>query len=359
MKKIFFTGFPGFIGTRLVRELLKRDSGLEVIALIQKKFLQAAEAARSRFFEDFPEGSARLQFVLGDITEENLGLSESKSFVGDINAIFHLAAAYDLEVSRQVGMRVNVEGTKNIVEFARKCTNLKRLDYVSTAYVSGNLTGDFSENDFDRGQKFKNFYEETKFLAEKTIRDAKEIPSVIYRPGIIVGDSKTGEISKYDGPYYVLQTMLALPSFFPFPRIGDGNAEVNLVPIDFVIAALASLSVENGTLNNTYHLTDPLPLNVRELQTRFARSLGKRFIYFPMPPTVAREAMKIDLLRKVYRMPAQLVDYFVQQIHYESTQTTAALKKLGVVCPSISGYLNNLVSFFQAHRRDELQGILI
>lgn len=359
MKKIFFTGFPGFIGTRLVRELIKRDRDLEVTALIQQKFLHSAEAARSRISEEIPESSKRIEFVFGDITQENLGISDVNSISTQVTGVFHLAAAYDLAVSRTIGMKVNVEGTKNVVEFAKRCKNLKRLDYVSTAYVSGNFVGNFSEDDFDRGQKFKNYYEETKFLAEKVIRDAKDIPSVIYRPGIVVGDSKTGEISKYDGPYYVLQTMRALPNLFPFPKIGSGKAEVNLVPIDFVVNALAALSAENGALNNTYHLTDPAPLKVSELQSMFAKTLGKRFINYPFPPPLARRAMTFSVVRKIYRMPAQLVDYFVHNVHYESTSTTAALGKLGVVCPSFSDYFKNLLSFFQSHSEEELPGILI
>lgn len=359
MKKLLFTGFPGFIGTRLVRELLRRDQELEVIALIQQKFLHPSEAARLKLSGEIPGGSKRLQLVVGDITLENLGMSNVDSISNQVTGIFHLAAAYDLAVSRTLGMRVNVEGTKNVVEFARRCKNLRRLDYVSTAYVSGNIVGTFSEGDFDRGQKFKNFYEETKFLAEKVIRDAREIPSVIYRPGIVVGDSRTGETAKYDGPYYVLQTMRSLPKFFPFPKIGGGKVEVNLVPIDFVVDALAALFAENGALNNTYHLTDPKPLKVSELQSLFAESLGKRFLVYPLPPALAKGAMSISFVRKIYKMPSQLVDYFVQDVHYESADTTGALRKLGVVCPNFTEYFRNLLGFFQSHSQEELQGILI
>lgn len=359
MKKIFLTGFPGFIGTRLVRELVERDQELEVIALIQQKFLHSAEAARSILFEEIQGSSKRIQFVSGDITQENLGMRDMDSISSQVTGIFHLAAAYDLAVSRAVGMKVNVEGTKNVVEFAKRCENLKRLDYVSTAYISGDFTGNFSEDDFDRGQKFKNHYEETKFLAERVVRDAKEIPSVIYRPGIVVGDSRTGETSKYDGPYYVLRAMQTLPNLFPFPKIGAGNVEVNLVPIDFVVDALAALSVENGALNNTYHLTDPSPLKVSELQNMFAKTLGKRFIIYPLPPALAKRAMKFSFVRRIYKMPAELIDYFVQNVHYESTNTTVALRKLGVVCPSFPDYFKNLLGFFRSHPQEELQGILV
>jgi len=359
MKKIFLTGFPGFIGTRLIRELLKKDDSIEVVALVQQKFLHTAEASRSRLSEEIPNAAQRVQFVFGDITQDNLGIADIAAVSQETTAVFHLAAAYDLAVPREIGMRINVEGTKNVVAFARRCRKLERLDYVSTAYVSGTCTGAFSENSFDCGQKFKNFYEETKFLAEKIVRDAADVPSVIYRPGIVVGDSKTGETSKYDGPYYVLQTMMSLPRNFPFPRIGKGDAEVNLVPIDFVVNAMAKLSTDKASIGKTFHLTDPSPMRVGELQDLFAKTIGKKFIPLPLPPSVARMAMSVGLVRKVYRMPLELVDYFIHNVHYDSSFTTEALRKYGMSCPKFPDYLNTLVGFFLSHKHEELQGILI
>lgn len=359
MKKIFLTGFPGFIGTRLVQELFKRDESTEIVALIQQKFLHSAEASRAKLSEEIPGVPKRLQFVFGDITEQNLGIANSEQIFPEITGIFHLAAAYDLAIPREIGMKVNVEGTSNVVEFAKSCKNLERLDYVSTAYVSGYVKGNFSENDFDGGQKFKNFYEETKFLAEKIVRDAKEVPSVIYRPGIVVGDSKTGETAKYDGPYYVLQTMRSLPNNFPFPKIGNGDAEVNLVPIDFVVNAMTTLFFDKESIGKTFHLTDPSPLTVVELQNLFAKAIGKKFISYPLPPALAKATMKIGLVRSIYKMPAQLVDYFVHNVHYDSSKTKEALQKHGLSCPKFVDYLPNLVKFFQSHKQEELQGILI
>lgn len=359
MKKIFLTGFPGFIGTRLVRELFKGDENLEIVALVQQKFLHPAEASRAKLSEEMPGVSNRLRFVFGDITEPNLGIANSGQISGEITGIFHLAAAYDLAIPREIGMKVNVEGTRNVVEFAKSCKNLERLDYVSTAYVSGYFKGVFSENDFDRGQRFKNFYEETKFLAEKIVRDAKEIPSVVYRPGIVVGDSTTGETAKYDGPYYVLQTMQSLPNNFPFPKIGRGDAEVNLVPIDFVVNAMAALSVDKESIGGTFHLTDPSPLKVAELQNLFSKAIGKRFVGYPLAPTIAKASLEIGFIRNIYKMPAQLVDYFVHEVHYDSSKTTEALQKHRLSCPKFVEYLPNMVKFFQTHRQEELQGILI
>ncbi len=359
MSKILLTGFPGFIATRLLRELFRLDDSLRVTALIQQKFGHVAESARARLGQEIPGISERLQFVLGDITAENLGIQDPASAAEGVTGIFHLAAAYDLAVPRDVGMSVNVEGTRNVVSFARSCRNLKRLDYVSTAYVSGYYRGVFSESDFNLGQGFKNFYEETKFLAEKIVRNSRDIPSVIYRPGIVVGDSATGDTAKYDGPYYALQAMQSLPNHFPFPKIGSGKAEVNLVPIDYVVSALARLSTDGSSIGRTFHLTDPSPLRVAELQKMLAAALDKSFISYPLPAAIAKNALKLGLVRSIYRMPVQMVDYFVHDVHYDSTKTTRFLQKHKISCPAFKDYYLNLVKFFRSHKQDELQGILI
>ncbi|MGC8595259.1 MAG: SDR family oxidoreductase [Candidatus Kryptoniota bacterium] len=358
-RKLFITGFPGFIGSRLVRELLSRYPDIEVVALIQRKFAHSAEASKVRIVSGYPDFERRFSFVFGDITQNMLGVSEWKSVCEGITQIFHLAAAYDLGIQREVGMRVNVEGTKNVIDFARHCKNLTRFDYVSTAYVSGFSTGVFSELDFDRGQKFKNYYEETKFIAEKVVRDAHDIPYVIYRPGIVVGDSVTGETSKYDGPYYVLKMMKSLPVHFPFPRIGDGNAEVNLVPVDYVVNSMVSIAGDPGAIKNTFHLVDPMPLTVRQLQDLFSMKLKRKFIFYSFPVSLAKISLRMPVLKNIYRMPVELVDYFVHKVHYENRFTREFLSRYRIECPQFSTYFGSLLKFFLEHDAEDLQGIMI
>ncbi len=359
MSKLFVTGFPGFLGGRLVRELLLRNTRLEIVALIQQKFLHAAETFRGRLHDEAPSMASRLQFVFGDITAENLGIDDDAMSYEGITGVYHLAAAYDLAIPRSRGMLINVEGTENVINFARRCRNLTRFDYVSTAYVSGTFTGSFSEHDFDKRQDFKNYYEETKYLAEKVVREAGDLPAVIYRPGIVVGDSLSGETAKYDGPYYALRAMDALPDRFPFPLIGKGTVKVNLVPVDYVIAALAAIWVDDAAVGRTFHLTDPDPLTVSELQEMFAGSLGKHFIKYPLPEGLARLAKKMGIVRSIYRMPPQLIDYFAHNVHYDSRETTDFLAKYKIKCPNFAEYWPNLFKFYQTHKEDQLQGILI
>ena len=148
---------------------------------------------------------------------------------------------YDLAVTREIGMKVNVEGTRHVVRFLAECKRLERLHYVSTCYVSGTATGVFRESDLDLGQSFKNHYEETKFLAEVEVAKSG-LPITVYRPSIVVGDSRTGETGKFDGPYFTLTAMEKLPSPGVFIKIGSGRNPANVVPVDFVTEALLAIT---------------------------------------------------------------------------------------------------------------------
>jgi thioester reductase-like protein len=182
------TGFPGFIGRRLVRAL---DG--PVVALVEERM---AEQARSLAGEG-------VEVVVGDITQRRLGLSDAdwERLVGEVTHVFHLAAIYDLSVPIELAQRVNVDGTGNVLELCQAAKRFERLAYVSTAYVAGLRTGVIYEHELVMGQAFKNHYESTKFQAEVWVRALMDrVPTTILRPAIVVGDSQTGETEKFDGP---------------------------------------------------------------------------------------------------------------------------------------------------------------
>ncbi len=183
---VLFTGFPGFIGARLIPPLLELRRGVRVTCLVQEKFLSPAREAVEAMAAAHPRTRGRIDLALGDITAPGLGLGEAaakklrKSLVG----CYHLAAVYDLAVARDVGLRINVEGTRNVLDFVGEAPHLKRLDYVSTAYVSGTAVGAYRETDLDVGQSFKNFYEETKFLAEVAVTAGVLVGADVWRVGV-------------------------------------------------------------------------------------------------------------------------------------------------------------------------------
>ena len=355
---LFFTGFPGFLGSELIRELLPKLPQQKAVCLVQKKFLDLA----TEQFKQLPiEIQPRIELVVGDLTLPSLGLSND--FLNEtaprILQIFHLAAVYDLNVKEDLAMRVNVEGTKNTLAFARLCPNLKRFQYVSTCYVSGRTQGVFLETDLIRNQRFNNFYESTKYLAEVEVQNAMKsgLPCTIYRPGIVVGNSQTGETQKFDGPYFVLQWLLRQPKHFAIlPTVftsdcKSGSNYLDLVPSDFVIKAIAYLSQQENTNGQVFQLADSNPLRVSELIDEFERVLHKKIITIPLHLSLARAALKnIPGLEKWMGIPYSALNYFAHPARYDVKNTLKYLQGSGIKIPHFKAYLPHLVSYMITHR---------
>ena len=349
--RVLFTGFPGFIGARLLPRLLDLSPEEEFVCLVQDRFLDLARRELAAIEARHPAARGRMSIAVGDITRPGLALSgdDGARLRRELTGAHHLAAVYDLAVSRELGMKVNVEGTRNVLGFLAEAPRFERLHYVSTAYVSGTATGVFRESDLDVGQGFKNHYEETKFLAEvEVVRSG--VPSAIYRPSVVVGDSRTGETGKFDGPYFTLAAMEKIPSPGVFLRVGSGKNPANLVPVDFVVEALARLSTQPETGMRTYHLTDPAPLSVIEVEKLFARALGKTFLYMPVPKRAAKAVFGLRPVQRHFGMPVESLDYFDHPLRFDTTEASRALAALGLECPRLPDYADRLVSFYRERR---------
>ncbi len=340
MPAIFFTGFPGFLGSELLPRLLRRSPDLRARCLVQPKF---AELARRRSAEI---GVAeRVDLVEGDITQP---LSVS---TGDVVEIWHFAAIYDLAVRRDPAMRVNVDGTRNVLDFAGRCRSLQRFQYISTCYVSGRHPGLFRESDLEKGQTFNNYYEETKYLAEVEVqkRMREGLPATVYRPSIVVGDSRTGATRKFDGPYFAIRWILRQPRIAVMPVLFHGRRHhLNIVPSDFIIDSLDRLSAMPQSAGKVYQLADPEPMTIDEAMSAIADASGRTVIRIPLPRAVAKGAVRyIPGVYQLMRIPAELIDYMVQPTEYD---TTNAQKDLGSMrIPRLREYLPRLVEFVRAH----------
>jgi thioester reductase-like protein len=331
LAQIFFTGYPGFLGTALLPRVLRRIPGGTAVCLVQSKFASLARE-RSREFGD------RVRIVEGDIA------APISVPAGDIIEIYHLAAVYDLSVRRDLGMRVNVDGTRNVLDFAEKCSSLRRLHYISTCYVSGRHDGVFGEDDLDVGQQFNNFYEETKFLAEVEVRRRTQLPSTIYRPAVVVGDSRTGETQKFDGPYYVMQWILRQPRAAMLPVVGrPARYRFNVVPRDFIIDAIDFLSGGQPPSAVCYQLADPSPLTVDEIIKAIAQATGQKIIRIPLPLSIA------SLGAPLLRIPSAAVNYFTHPTTYDTTNAQRDLAGSGISVPRLTDYLPRLIEFARAH----------
>ena len=353
MGTTLLTGFPGFIGSELLPRLLRRDADSRAACIVQPKFVATAQA-RLRTLEMLePAIRGRVRLVPGDITTPRFGLRDFSELAADVVEVFHLAAVYDLATARVPAHRVNVGGTRHALDAAAECPRLRRFHHVSTCYVSGRYAGIFHESDLDRGQTFHNHYEETKFLAERAVRErmAEGLPATIYRPAIVVGDSRTGATQKYDGPYYVIRWLLRQPRIAVLPVVGDPTAfHVNVVPSDFVVEAIDRLSALGSSKGVVYQLCDPEPSTVDELIDGVARATARSVVRLPLPLSIARAAIdRLPLLGRLMEIPSAAVDYFVHPTTYDCENTLRDLAGSGIAVPPLASYLDRLVAFVREH----------
>ncbi len=279
------------------------------------------------------------------MSRADLGLGgKIEELLESTSEIWHLAAVYDLSVARDAALRVNVEGTQNVLELARHCSGLERLQYVSTCYVSGRYAGIFREEDLEKGQAFNNPYEETKYLAELSVRAAmgEGLPVTVYRPSIVVGDSRTGETQKYDGPYVIIRWVLRQPGTALVPVVGDPDAtRVNLVPRDFVIDAISHLS--------------GLP---HEMLDVIESATEKRLRRMRLPRRAAKWAIdKVPGVHRLTGIPAAAVDYFEHPTHYTTFQARIDLEGSGLRVPAFDSYADRLVRFVRDHPEVDAAGM--
>ncbi|MFQ5747241.1 MAG: SDR family oxidoreductase [Gemmatimonadota bacterium] len=351
MSSILFTGFPGFLGSELLPRILAREPEARAVCLVQPRYMARAHARLAELELGWPEIEGRTRLREGDITEPDLGLGPAEDLRRETTRVFHLAAAYDLGMTRELGNAVNVAGTRHVVDFAAGCPGLERVHYVSTCYVSGGHVGIFREEDLDRGQRFNNAYEETKFRAEVEVRARMEagLPATIYRPSIVVGDSATGETQKYDGPYFVIRWLLRQPRAAALlPVVGDpARTRLNVVPRDFVVGALLHLSSLPHARGRTYHLADPTPLTVAELLEVLAEATSRRLVRVRLRPGLARRAM--SRLERWTRIPAEALAYFTHPTFYATERTAADLADSGIEVPRFPDYADRLVAFVRRH----------
>lgn len=347
---VFMTGFPGFLGSALLPRILRRTQG-RAVCLVQSKFAAAAHARVAELCAVDPFLEGRIQLVEGDITQPGLGLDPTA--LDGVTEAWHLAAIYDLAVARDVGVKVNVEGTRNVLDALEQCSTLTRLHYFSTCYVSGRFAGPFGEDDLEVGAPFNNYYEETKHLAEVEVRRrmAAGMSATIYRPSIVIGDSGTGQTQKYDGPYFLLQWLMRQRRYALVPIVGDPSiTRMNLVPRDFVIDAVEHLSGLSASAGRTYQLADPRALTVEELTGLLAQATDRKLIKVPLPRRLATASLAhVPGLYRLMRIPPEAVDYFAHPTHYLTDQTQADLAGSGIELPQLANYIDQLVQFMRTH----------
>ncbi len=336
------TGYPGFIGKRLVEHIARNDPRGHLFLLAQPKFLEEARTRAKRL-----KGAAA-EVLSGDVTDLHLGLSgeEVARVTERVTDIFHLAAASHFTVSRDTATRVNVDGTRNVLELARECTHLRRFNHFSTCHVAGDRVGIIAEDELDRGQSFRNPYEESKFQGEQLVaRAGATLPVTIFRPSTVVGDSTTGEVDRFEGPYALAILMVMSPLVVPLPLPGGGAAPLNVVPVDFVVQAAWAISRDPGGAGGTFQLVDPNPMSTGRVYELIAERSHRPTVRFNFPARAADVFMRLPLLEKLARPQRAALSYVNQMAFFTSPATQSLLEASGVRCPPLPSYLERLVAY--------------
>ncbi|HET6669493.1 MAG TPA: SDR family oxidoreductase [Pyrinomonadaceae bacterium] len=346
---IFVTGFPGFIASRLVQRLAQ--GGGKFLLLVQPALASQARSDLQQIAGRAQKPLADFQILEGDISQPDLGLSPRDLEIARSEAtlIFHLAALYDLAVAREPAMLVNVTGTRNMNTFAKSAPNLRRYHYVSTCYVAGKRRGRILETDLRHDAGFRNYYEETKYLAETEVAGLKaDLPITIHRPSVVCGDSVSGETAKFDGIYYLIKYLLKSPSLFSILNIGNREVKLNLVPVDFVVESLAALARDSRALGKTLQHADPNPLSTRELFDVIAEEISGHSSRITLPAPLVHFSLMLPVSPAITGLPHSAVPYFFLDQTYDTTEATALLSPLGITCPAFPSYAHNIVAFAAA-----------
>ena len=362
----FVTGATGFIGRHLVERLLEREGDIYVLVR------EGSEDKLERLQTAAGDQADRLKPVTGDISQPGLGLSdEDKQALKGVDHFFHLAAIYDITADdEERNRRLNVLGTQNAVDLANEL-EAKRFHFASSIAVAGEHDGLFTEDDFDVEQKLTHPYHQTKFEAEKLVRQQAKVPWRVYRPAIVVGDSRTGEMDKIDGPYYFFKAIQKVRHAVPewFPLVGLEVGRTNIVPVDYVAAAMDHIAHEDGLDGRAFHLVNPKMQKVGDVMNTFASAghaphmvlrVDKRMTDM-LPKGVLSYAMKLPALKDIRRsvladmgVPDKVLEYVSLAPNFDARDTRRALEGSGIELPPLESYADKLWDYWERNLDPDL-----
>ncbi len=363
----FVTGATGFIGRHLVERLL--DRGGEIHVLVREGSLERLESLVERWG---PAAAGRIHPVVGDLTQPRLGVAEDtiSALTGTVDHFFHLAAVYDMTADEESNRIGNVEGTRHAVELAN-VIGAGIFHHTSSIAAAGQYKGLFREDMFDEGQRLDHPYHRTKFESEKIARTQTRVPWRVYRPAIVVGSSITGEMDKIDGPYYFFTAIKMARHYLPgwFPLVGPEFGYTNIVPVDFVAAAMDHIAHQPGLDGQAFHLAAPKSqrsgavintfaraahapqLSVR-VDTRILKALPKGTLSMLMALPAARGVRKAILAD--FGIPEEVLGYIGLTAEFDTRDTERALEGTGITVPPLDGYADKLWDYWERNLDPDL-----
>jgi NAD(P)-dependent dehydrogenase (short-subunit alcohol dehydrogenase family) len=365
----FVTGATGFIGKRLVRKLLARK-GSTVHFLMR----DASPARVRALLEYWGVDKERAIPVHGDITQLHLGIgaAERRRLDGEVTHFFHLAAVYDLKAKEEANEAANVTGTRNAVQLANEI-GAGCFHHISSIAAAGMFEGIFREDMFDEAADYLDHpYYRTKHDSEKFVRASRKGAWRIYRPGIVVGDSRTGEMDKIDGPYYFFKLIQRMRSLLPpwMPAIGLEGGRVNIVPVDFVVDALDHIAHRKAGDGQCFHLVDPTPMRVGDVLNTFARAAHAPLmtmrvnaaLFGYIPSGIRKGLFALTPVRRIRNaimqdlgLPEDIMSYINYPTRFDAREAQAALKGSGIECPRLDDYAWRLWDYWERHLDPDLK----
>jgi NAD(P)-dependent dehydrogenase (short-subunit alcohol dehydrogenase family) len=363
----FVTGATGFIGRRLVKKLLARR-GTVVYFLVRAESRDKVPA----LLEDWGVGEERAIPVVGDLGQPLLGVSkaEQKKLIGKIKHFFHLAAVYDLKADADSQIVANIDGTRNAVALAN-AVRAGVFQHVSSIAAAGMYEGVFREDMFDEAEGLDHPYFATKHDSEKIVRKECDMPWRVYRPGLVVGDSKTGEMDKIDGPYYFFKLIQRMRAILPpwMPAVGIEGGRINIVPVDFVVDAIDHIAHKKDLDGKAFHLVDPTPYRVGDILNIFARAahapqfslrVNAALLGF-IPNSVKKGMLALTPVRRIKNavmkdlgVPDDILTFVNYPTRFDARETTAALKGTKIQCPRLEDYAYRLWDYWERNLDPDL-----
>ena len=363
----FVTGATGFIGKRLVKKLLARRTGV-VYFLIRKESRDKVPELLDYWNTD----DTRAVPIVGDLVQPLLGVSKAdlKKVTGKIEQFFHLAAVYDLKADAETQVAINIDGTKNAVAFANEI-EAGVFQHVSSIAAAGMYEGVFREDMFDEAEGLDHPYFATKHESEKIARTEARMPWRVYRPGLVVGDSRTGEMDKVDGPYYFFKLIQKLRNLLPpwMPMVGLEGGRINIVPVDFVVDAIDHIAHKKGLDGRAFHLVDPTPYRVGDVLNIFARAahapkfslrVNAALLGF-VPSSVKKGLLALTPVRRIRNavmkdlgLPDDIITFVNYPTRFDARDAIAALKGSGIEVPRLEDYAYRLWDYWERHLDPDL-----
>jgi NAD(P)-dependent dehydrogenase (short-subunit alcohol dehydrogenase family) len=365
----FVTGASGFIGRRLVKKLLERK-GTTVYFLIRAESKKKLPKMMSFWGAD---ADKRCIPVVGDLAKPGLGVSaaDRTKLKGKIKHFFHLAAVYDMKASAEENEITNVLGTHHAVALANEI-KAGVFQHMSSIAVAGNYEGVFREDMFDEAKDYLDHpYMKTKHDSEQYVRENCSMPWRAYRPGVVLGDSKTGEIDKIDGPYYFFKLIQRMRQILPpwMPALGIEGGRLNMVPVDFVVNATDHIAHAKGHDRKAFHLTDPAPLRIGDSLNIFARAAHapqmalrvNAALFGFIPQSVMKGMMSLPPVRRIKNavmkdlgIPEDTLSFINYPVRFDCRDTLKALEGTKIEVPQLEDYAYKLWDYWERNLDPDL-----